>query len=207
MALTKASAVGLKVWCVILDGTITNIATFKALGCQFCNTYDSIQSKFKHPVTGEDVFVILDACHMPKLARNTLAFLGVFCSSNDEKIKWKFFEGLNFVQEQEGFKLGNKLTTNNHIQFERHKMNVSPAARTLRASAADSIDFMNIAFKLPEFRGSEATVCFVRIMDRLFDMLNSRNPHGQHFRKPLTLADLQGWQATLISIAKYYTID
>ena len=176
-ALTKASAVGLKVWCVTSDRTTTNIATFKALGCQFGNTYDSIQSKFKHPVTGEDVFIILDACHMLKLARKAPAFLGAFCSSNDEKIEWKFFEGFNFVREQEGFKLGNKLP-NNHIQFERHKMNVSLAAQRLSASVADATDFMNIALKLPQFRGSEATVCFIRNIDRLFNIQNSRNPHG-----------------------------
>ena len=76
-ALTKASAVGLKVWCVTSDGTTRNIATCKALGCQFGTTYDSIKSKFQHPVTGEHVFVILDACHMLKLARNALAFLVV----------------------------------------------------------------------------------------------------------------------------------
>ena len=170
-ALTKASAVGLKVWCVTSDGTTTNIATFKALGCQFGNTYDSIKSKFQHPVTGEHVFVILDACHMLKLARNALAFLVAFCSSNDEKFERKFFEGLNLIQQQEGFKLSNKLS-NNHIQFERHKMNVSLAAQALSASVVDAMDVMNIALNLPEFRGSEVTVCFARITDRLFDILN-----------------------------------
>jgi hypothetical protein len=107
-ALTKASAAGLKVWCVTSDGTSTNISTYKILGCTFGDSYDSISTKFKHPVTGEDVFVILDACHMLKLARNALAFLGTICTPDGEKIEWKFFNSLHLVQEQEGLKLGNK---------------------------------------------------------------------------------------------------
>ena len=42
----KASAAGLKVRCITSDGTSANISTFKKLGCQLCNTYDSILSKF-----------------------------------------------------------------------------------------------------------------------------------------------------------------
>ena len=47
-----------------------------ALGCHFDQIYNSISTAFKHPVTGENVFVVLDACHMLKLARNALASLG-----------------------------------------------------------------------------------------------------------------------------------
>ena len=153
IALVKASDAGLKIWCVISDGTTTNISTFKKLGCSFGNTYDSISPKFQHPITGEDVFVVLDACHMLKLARNALAFLGTICSSDGDKIQWKFFHALNLLQEQEGLKLANKLS-NNHIQFEKHKMNVSLAAQTLSASVVDAIDFMNIVQKQSEFQNS-----------------------------------------------------
>lgn len=202
ITLAKASAAGLKVWCITSDGTSANISTFKKLGCRFGNTYDSISSKFQHPVTGEDVFVILDPCHMLKLARNALAFLGTIYTSNDDHIEWKFFNALHLFQEQEGLKLGNKLS-NNHVQFEKHKMNVSLAAQTLSGSVADAIDFMNIVLKQPEFRNSEATVNFTRMINRLFDLLNSRNPHGKAFKKPLTLSDMNGWQSTLESTAKY----
>lgn len=81
------------------------------------------------------------------------------------------------MQEQKGFKLAKKLASNN-VEFEGHKMNVSLAAYTLSASVAHSMYFM----KLPEFLGSEATVCFTKIIYRLLDLLNSRNPHGQDFK-------------------------
>ena len=115
----------------------------------------------------------------------------------------RFFYALNLVQEQEGLKLGNKLS-NNHLQFEKHKMNVRVAAQTLSGSVADAMDFMNIVQKQPsEFEGSEAKVVFIRTIDRLFDLLNSRNPHGKGSKKPLKLSDMSGWQAALQSTAKY----
>jgi hypothetical protein len=59
---------------------------------------------------------------------------------------------------------------------------------------------MNIVQKQPEFKGSEAIVVFIGTIDRLFDLLNSRNPHGKGFEK---LSDTSGWQAALQSTAKY----
>ncbi len=54
--------------------SLVNISTFKKLGCSFGYTYDTILTKFKHPVTGEDVFVILDACRMLKYTKNNQAW-------------------------------------------------------------------------------------------------------------------------------------
>ena len=91
-ALTMAHQYGLKIWCITCDGTTTNLAMFEILGCSFGTTYDTIIIKFPHPSTGNDVFAILDACHMLKLARNALAFLGTFQASFREKIEWKYYE-------------------------------------------------------------------------------------------------------------------
>ena len=88
-----------------------------------------------------DVFVILDPCHMFKLARNALASLSSFTDSNGEKVKWIFFQNLNTLQEEEGLKLGNKLSSK-HLQFEKHKMNARLAAQTLSSSVADAIAFL-----------------------------------------------------------------
>ena len=41
------------------------------------------------------------------------------------------------------------------------------------------------------------------MIDRLFDLLNSRNPHGKAFKKPLTSSDRSARQATLESTTKY----
>ena len=87
-SLEKAAKAGLKVWSVTADGTAVNLHTFEILGCNFKGTYDEMQSSFIHPTTGEDVFAILDPCHMLKLARNALAQLGSFMDGEGNIIKW-----------------------------------------------------------------------------------------------------------------------
>ena len=113
----------------------------------------------------------------------------------------EMFPQLHLIQEQQGLKLGNKLSAN-HIEFEKHKMNVKLAAQTMSGSLANAIDFMNISQKQPEFQDSKGTVAFIRILDRLFDMLNYRNPCGKGFKQPLKLADINKWKASLESTAK-----
>ena len=104
-----------------------------------------------------------------------LAFLGTFQASFQEKIEWKYISALHQVQQHEGLKLANKISTE-HVQFEKHKMNVSLAAQTLSSSVAEAIEFLDKVLKTSEFEGSAGTVKFIKIIDRLFDILNSRNP-------------------------------
>ncbi len=121
---------------------------------------------------------------MLKLARNALATLSTFSDNNNGQIKWAFFQNLNTTQEKEGLRLGNRLSTQ-HMKFEKHKMNVRLAAQTLSSSVADAIEFLDVSMKLPEFQDSQATVTFTRTIDRLFDILNSRNPVGKGYKQPL----------------------
>jgi hypothetical protein len=65
MALEKA---GLMVWSITADGTSVNVSMFTQLGCIFSTTYDSMVTMFKHPSRNYNVYVILDPCHMLKLA-------------------------------------------------------------------------------------------------------------------------------------------
>ncbi|CAB3997104.1 DNA transposase THAP9 [Paramuricea clavata] len=198
-ALIKTAEIVLKVWCLTSDGTSSNVATFKLLGCIFRLAYKSMVTKFKHPTLDYDVFVMLDPCHMLKLARNTLASLG---SLSIEEICWKFIQNLNDVQQNHGMKLANKLSTS-HIKYETHKMKVDLAAQTLSSSVADAIDFLNIVEKDEQFQDSEATVTFIRTVDKVFDILNSRNPLGKGSKQPLKLANKLKWEAELIMIANY----
>lgn len=198
MALELATDAGLKVWSITADGTSVNLSTFQQLGCQFGTTYDKIHSKFEHPTTGEDVFVILDPC----LARNALAHLGTIIDSEGEKIKWEYFQQLYIIQEENGLKMGNKLSSN-HIKFEKHKMNVRLAAQTLSSSLADAIEFLDMKMKNLSFQNSSATVKFSRTIDRLFDMLNSRNPLGKGYKQPLRLSNKNTYEEILKSTADY----
>ena len=192
LALTKAAEAGLRMWSVTADGTSVNLSTFRQLGCTFGTTYDTMVTKFKHPTQDYFVHVILDPCHMLKLARNALAKLSTFSDSNGGKVKWAYFQNLYAIQEK-GLKLGNKLSTP-HMQFEKHKMNVQLAAQTLSSSVADAIEFLDVSMKVPEFQDSQPTVTFTRTMDQLFDILNSRNPVAKGYKQPLRPQLKETWK-------------
>ena len=68
-ALTRLAKSGVQVRAVIFDGTSANIGTVTLLGASLPDS-----PNFKHPSTPDaDVQVVLDNCHMLKLARNCFA--------------------------------------------------------------------------------------------------------------------------------------
>ena len=136
----------------------------------------SIKSWFPHPADPSvRIYVVLDACHMLKLLRNCLASYGILFDETGSKINWNYVEQLHKLQQAEGLRLGNKLRSS-HMMWSKQKMKVNIAVQTLSASVADAIEFCRVHLKLYQFAGSEATVRFLRLIDRLFDLLNSRNP-------------------------------
>ena len=139
---------------------------------------------------------------MLKLARNALADLKSFIDSENNLISWKFLSSLHTIQETEGFRMANKLSKK-HLQFEKNKMNVALAAQTLSSSVADAIDFLALSMKLKEFQDSQPTVKFIRTIDRLFDLLNSRNPLGKGFKQPLRPETRETWEQILTESAQY----
>ena len=191
---------GLRVHGVVSDGTYANQTTARLLGVHL----DPFNPKpyFDHPsMPGQRIFYMFDACHMLKLTRNMLAEMKVL-QFEGNPIKWGFIEKLHRIQDNDSLTLGNRLTKH-HIEWQRHKMNVKLAAQTLSSSVADAIDFLRDDMKLEEFRGSETTVNFIRTIDKLFDILNSRNPFAKGFKKPLQANNQHYWEDFLLSIPKY----
>ena len=123
---------------------------FQKLGCKFTSSFDTMVTKFKHPTEDHYIYVILDPCHMLKLARNALGHLTCFLDKNNNAITWELFKSLNSIQETVGFALANKLSPK-HMLFVKHKMNVKLAAQTLSSSVADAIEFLDTTMKLVPF--------------------------------------------------------
>ena len=120
---------------------------------------------------------------MLKLARNALAELKVLQDSDGNKIEWRYIENLHKLQQEEGLKLGGNYRKS-IMMFTKCKMKVNIAAQTLSSSVADAIEFLE-SINHPDFQGSAATVVFIRKIDRLFDLLNCRNPRGKGFKAPI----------------------
>ena len=81
-----------------------------------------------------------------------------------------------------------------HIEFEQQKMKVKLAAQALSSSVATAIEYCDQVLKLPKFKGSEGTVKFIRTVDRLFDLLNSRNPCARGTKAPLRPDNQGDWE-------------
>ena len=82
-------------------------------------------------------------------------------------------------------------------------MNVQLAAQTLSSSVADAIKFFDVGMKNSKFQTSSGTVKFVRTIDRLFNMLNSRNPVGKGYKQPLRSTNKAMYEDILQSTAQY----
>lgn len=100
VALTLTSKVNIKVRSITCDGESTNCSALRELGCNiFTDTYDNIINFFQHPTNKYKVRVILDACHMLKLARNALSDYKAFISY-EGNIKWQYFINLHNMQNK-----------------------------------------------------------------------------------------------------------
>lgn len=184
---------------ITFDGTSTNLNSVVPFGCKFGKVIDDIVSTFSY--NNQLLHIFLDPCHMLKLARNSLNDLGVFIDDEGHYIKWSYIKALFELQELEGLKFANKLSRK-HIEFHRHKMNVKIAGQTLSSSVADAIEFLMVS-QHPSFLGANSTIRFIRVIDKLFDMLNSRNPNGKHFKKPLYLNNQLYWKDFLNNTITY----
>ena len=166
---------------VTRDGTASNLDTFQLIGCKFAPNYDNIKASFPHPTRDHQVYAILDPCLMVKFARNALGRLGNLKDNEQGIIDWSFLRGLVKLQDEDSLSLGNSLNIN-HIVWQRHKMEVNLAVQTLSSSVANALEFLNDDFKVPDFKGCGPTMQFIRKIDRVFDILNSRNPYGKGFK-------------------------
>jgi hypothetical protein len=64
---------------------------------------------------------------MSSVIRNTLAEWGIFIDKYGGKIQWEYVIQLQKLQDEEGFRLGNKLKKA-HINWKQQKMKVNLAA-------------------------------------------------------------------------------
>lgn len=81
-------------------------------------------------------------------------------------------------------------------------MKVKFAVHVLSASVANAIEFLEKE-GFEEFNGSSATVKFLRRINRLFDILNSRNPFGKGYKTPIFEKNIEYLKNTTEDIIKY----
>lgn len=114
--LRRLSLIGVTTVSIIFDGTRTNISVAKLLGADF----NSKQAYIFDPINvNRRIFIILDACHMLKLARNCFASY-ILIDGKGRKIEWRYIEQLCQIQKEQNWNLGNKINKT-HIQWYKKK--------------------------------------------------------------------------------------
>lgn len=121
--------------------------------------------------TTRKIYIILDPPHMLKLARNCVGSRNLIDGAGG-LIEWKYIQMVYEAQKSLACNLGNKLSKT-HMEWERKKMSVKLAAETLSNSVADSLEFMKQ--ECEAFKDVDATVKFIRIINDIFDIMNSTN--------------------------------
>ena len=108
------------------------------------------------------------------------------------------FNLITEIARKRGFEGGKQVKAFSYPVVEQ-KMKVNLAAQTFSASVADAIDYCRDTLKLPQFKGSEATVKFIRT----FDILNSWNPCAKCFKAALRKSNKSSWKSFLDKAREY----
>lgn len=180
--LTNVTALNIRVVNVTFDGLPANIKMCKHMGASFSRK--DFRPYFTCPDATNKVYVILDPSHMLKLVRNALGTYKVLYDDNNNKIQWKYIEELELFRCGKGYALAHKLTKK-HIQWNRAPMRVHLAAETLSGSVANAMEFLKSKGH-KEFSECDATVHFIRLMNNIFDALNSKKVTSADFKTSIT---------------------
>ncbi|KAG7453457.1 DNA transposase THAP9 [Solea senegalensis] len=186
--LLRLQYAGVRTASLTCDGPACHFTMLKTLGVNL--EVNSMTPSFPNPADySQVVHVLLDVCHMTKLLRNTLAEGGLLQTARGD-IRWQYIVELSKLQEVEGQRLGDKLKMA-HERWEKEKMKVRLATQVFSSSVADALEYCNKHLHLPQFRGCEETVDFLRTIDAALDVLNSRNLLGKRNKKPTKRSNIK----------------
>lgn len=164
----EITKVGVKLINITFDGDPTNFAACKLLGASFQPR--DLRPYFLNPIDQSKVNILLDACHMLKLLRNSLASGKIIEDGNNKKIEWRYFENLERYRVERNF-VTHKLTKK-HVEWFRNKMTVKYAAQLFSKSVGDSLNYLTKQ-NCHGFEECEATAKMAYTINDLFDIFNS----------------------------------
>lgn len=178
--LSRLSEIGIEVVSITFDGLPANIAMCKAFNID----YNYENPYIFDPADGHrKIYIILDAPHMLKLARNCIGTRNLI-DGDGGIISWKYFTLLFEAQSNLPWNLGNKLTKA-HIQWDKKKMSVQLAAETLSYGVAESMEFMQQECK--NFTNVDSTIKYIRTIKDIFRIMNStKSKKSEGFEQPIT---------------------
>lgn len=164
-----------------LDGLKANIKMASYLGASITDM-DNLKPYF-YSLHGTKIHFVLDPCHDLKLMRNNVYKVQTVYDDNGDEINYHYLVKLNSIQENEGLRLGNKITKR-HVNFSNEKMKVKLASQLFSKSVADSLVFLQSSIQYKwYFDKSLPTARFLTVCNNMFDILNSHSLYDAYFFK------------------------
>lgn len=180
----KVSEQGIVIANFTFDGAKDNLKMCENLGANLNPLSEDFKPYIINPFDGSKIFIIFDPPHMEKLMRNLLGNHKILFDQNDNKIEWDYFVKLQELSKVNNL-LTHKLTKKHTTEYSRNKMNVRLAAETFSTSVADSFQILRNKGH-QDFIDSRPTEMFTRMIDKGFDILNSRDTrHSNIYKRPL----------------------
>lgn len=202
-AISECHNVGVDIAAVTFDGCAANINAANILGCNLKNPF-CLKTTFKHPECDREVAIILDACHMIKLVRNSFEAKRLIFDESGNQIRWQLLVNLVKLQKNIGLNFATKITPR-HIHFRNEVMKVKLATQVLSMSVANALILCNELITSSMFNDTEGTVNFITIFNNLFDILNSRASDLYGLKKPLS-AQNENEVLAYLEKAKHYIL-
>ncbi|KYM95053.1 THAP domain-containing protein 9 [Cyphomyrmex costatus] len=135
---------------------------------------EDIVPYFAHPNNEHKrISIFYDACHMIKLVKNTIAKYNLN-DKDGRTISWKYIEQLVFLQDVEKLYPAVKIRYR-HIDFNNENMKDSLAVQVLSTLVYDTLQFLEHDLKLPQFAAASGTAIFCKMLNDIFDLLNSKS--------------------------------
>jgi len=184
-AFSKLHEVGIRGMALVMDGHATNQAMVNELGGSLSPS--NIRTTFIHSSDPHlKIYIFFDACHMLKLIRNALEALKEIVIPGCGTARWNDIVQLHELQHKEGLRVANKLRTG-HIKFQQQKIKVRLVAQTFSASVGKALQFKSVN-KMLDFRETNGTQKLLLMIDKLFDVLNSRTRKSTGYKQALSIA-------------------
>ncbi|XP_027628851.1 DNA transposase THAP9 isoform X2 [Tupaia chinensis] len=180
LTIGKLSDIGITVLAVTSDATAHSIQMAKALGIRIDE--DNMKCTFQHPSSSsQQIAYFFDSCHLLRLIRNAFQNFQIIRFTNGTA-HWQHLVELGALKEQE---LSNMERIPSKLaDLKNHVLRLNCASQLFSESVASALECL-LSLDLPPFQNCIGTVHFLRLINNLFDIFNSRNCYGKGLKGPL----------------------
>ncbi|OWK13629.1 THAP9 [Cervus elaphus hippelaphus] len=180
LTIGKLSDIGITVLAVTSDASAHSVQMARALGIHLDG--DNVKCTFQHPSSSsQQIAYFFDSCHLLKLIRNAFQNFQSIQFINGTA-HWQHLVELAALEEQELShmeRIPRKLAN-----LKNHILKTNCASQVFSESVVRALECL-LSLGLPPFQNCVGTIHFLRLINNLFDILNSRNFYGKEFKGPL----------------------